>query len=263
MNIYVASSWRNQFQHEVVESLRKDRHRVYDFREDGDGWGEGNHGPGGFAWSEVDPQWQSWPDDVPRYIKGLKHPRAVEGFHRDMDALEQCDACVMVMPCGPSASMEMGWAVGANRHVYIYVPGMREPDLMVKMADLITTDLNEIRNLLNKTAPKPRVAEERRIHTWYTRNGGRATPQAAFERVCTELQELKMDIINGDFEGAKEELADVSICLSILARQIGADRVKEVVKKMDINEVRQWKREVDGTLSHIRGTDPRELVPND
>ena len=32
-----------------------------------------------------------------------------------MDALEQSDACIMVLPCGPSASMEMGWACGAGK----------------------------------------------------------------------------------------------------------------------------------------------------
>ena len=126
MNIYVASSWRNDFQPEVVKVLRKDGHRVYDFKEDGDGWGQGIHGPGGFHWSEIDPDWQKWPSDIQKYIDGLKNPRATEGFHRDMDALEQADACVMVMPCGSSASMEMGWAVGANCHVYVYIPRMRD-----------------------------------------------------------------------------------------------------------------------------------------
>ena len=38
MKIYVASSWRNEFQHNVVKALREDGHEVYDFREDGDGW---------------------------------------------------------------------------------------------------------------------------------------------------------------------------------------------------------------------------------
>ena len=142
--IYVASSWRNEFQPEVVRALRRDGHRVYDFKEDGDGWGEGNHGPGGFSWSEVDPGWKDWPEDIPRYLEGLEHPRAIEGYRRDMDALEACDACVMVMPCGPSASMEMGWAVGAGRRVFVYIPGMREPDLMVKMAEHVTDNLEEI-----------------------------------------------------------------------------------------------------------------------
>ena len=149
MKVYVASSWRNSYQQGVVGHLRMHGHEVYDFREDGDGWGQGVHGPGGFSWSEVDPEWQSWPDDIPRYLDGLKHPRAVEGFNRDMDALKRSEACVMVMPCGPSASMEMGWACGSGRRVCVYIPAMREPDVMVEMADLVTDSINAVTDFLN------------------------------------------------------------------------------------------------------------------
>jgi hypothetical protein len=149
MKIYVASSWRNGYQQEVVAKLRALGHEVYDFRGPGSGWGEDGGGPGGFSWSEVDPAWKSWPDDVERYRLGLDHPRAVEGFNRDMDALKRCDACVMVMPCGPSTSMEMGYAVGANKLVGVYMPAIREPDLMVKMADVITTRWDCIELWLN------------------------------------------------------------------------------------------------------------------
>lgn len=148
MNIYVASSWRNEYQQGVVTALRADGHRVYDFKGSGDGWGESGDGPGGFGWSEIDPSWKNWVSDIPSYLSALNHPRAEEGYRRDMDALTMAEACVMVMPCGPSASMEMGWACGANRLVIVYIPAMREPDLMVKMADLITDDLDTVRYLL-------------------------------------------------------------------------------------------------------------------
>ena len=149
MKIYVASSWRNTFQPGVVEALRADGHEVYDFKAGGDGWGTGGTGPGGFAWSEVaapGQDWKSW--TVAEYLQALEHPRAQEGFERDMNALDACEACVMVMPCGPSASMEMGFAVGAGKQVYVYVPAMREPDLMVKMAGLVTDDLDLIRTCI-------------------------------------------------------------------------------------------------------------------
>jgi hypothetical protein len=137
MRIYVATSWRNQYQPVVVKLLREDGHEVYDFR-----------GEEGFHWTEVDPDWQKWPTDTDRYLAGLKHPCAERGFKRDMDALRACDVCVYVMPCGPSASMEMGWAKGAGKIVYVYVPELREADLMIKMADLVTNDLGKIRELL-------------------------------------------------------------------------------------------------------------------
>src|SRR5574340_600650 len=97
--IYVASSWRNPYQPDVVRALRDDGHDVYDFR-DSDG----------FHWSEVDPDWQEWKDEVPRYLVGLQHRCAERGFNRDMAALRNCDICVYVMPCGVSASLEAGWA---------------------------------------------------------------------------------------------------------------------------------------------------------
>ena len=133
--IYVATSWRNPFQPDVVRVLRDDGHEVYDFR-----------GEEGFSWREVDENWAKWTPD--EYLDGLNHPCAKRGFKRDMDALERCDACVYVMPCGPSASMEMGWAKGAGRLVIAYIPGLREPDLMVKMADLVTTRLVDVRERL-------------------------------------------------------------------------------------------------------------------
>lgn len=135
MKIYVASSWRNTFQPSVVELLRADGHEVYDFKDSE-----------GFHWSEVDRKWQKW---TPlEYIDGLNHLCAQRGFNRDMNALRECAACVYVMPCGVSASLEAGWACGAGKRVFVYVPELREPDLMVKMAELVTSNLNEIRQAL-------------------------------------------------------------------------------------------------------------------
>ena len=128
--IYVATSWRNHYQPEVVKALRAAGHKVYDFRNEG------------FGWSEIDINWRNW--DIKTYIDALGHSAARAGFNRDMLALTNCDVCVYVMPCGPSASMEMGWAVGAHKPVVVYIPKLREPDLMVKMADLITDDINEV-----------------------------------------------------------------------------------------------------------------------
>jgi len=170
LRIYVASSWRNTFQPGVVEALRAIGHEVYDFKGAGDGWGAGD-GPGGFAWSEVDRAWQDWPTNVPSYLAGLEHPRAIEGFRRDMDALERSDACVMVMPCGPSASMEMGWACGRGMKVIVYIPAMREPDLMVKMAGLVTDNLAEV-----LAALKPQPMNVARTESVQAATCGKAKP---------------------------------------------------------------------------------------
>jgi hypothetical protein len=139
LKIYIASSWRNKFQPYVVDALRKDGHEVYDFMDSA-----------GFHWTEVDPQWQDWPQDIPKYLAGLEHPCAERGFNRDMDALAKCDVCVYVMPCGVSASLEAGWACGAGRPLIVYVPSLKEPDLMVKMAYLVTDDLSAVRERIRE-----------------------------------------------------------------------------------------------------------------
>jgi hypothetical protein len=143
MKIYVATSWRNEFQPLVCAELREDGHQVYDFR---------HPAPGndGFSWRSVDPEWQSWTPS--QYLEGLKSPPAELGFTLDMDALRGCDVCVMVMPCGMSASLETGFAVGAGKPTAVYVPGMREPDLMVMMADLVTVDLTTLLSWVRQQA---------------------------------------------------------------------------------------------------------------
>lgn len=138
MKIYVASSWRNKYQADVVNVLRKDGYEVYDFMDSE-----------GFHWHEVDPDWQQWPNNIQKYLEGLKHPRAIQGFNRDMSNLQDCDACVYVMPCGVSASFEAGWARGAGKLVLVYIPKLREPDLMVKMAHCVTSDFSKIRRMLS------------------------------------------------------------------------------------------------------------------
>ena len=134
MKIYVASSWRNDFQPTVVEGLRAAGHEVYDFRNP-------PNGNGGFKWSDIDPKWESW--DARDFRLKLDNDVAVKGFMSDMEGLEWCDICVLVLPCGRSAHLELGWAAGSNRHTIAYlVDG--EPELMYKMVDHLVTSMQEM-----------------------------------------------------------------------------------------------------------------------
>ncbi len=94
MKIYVASSWRNNYQPSVVEFFKLNGHKVYDFRNPE----EGEHG---FAWSDIDSDWQNW--TVQEYQKALLHPIAKYGFKKDFEAMAWSDVCVLVLPCGSSA----------------------------------------------------------------------------------------------------------------------------------------------------------------
>ena len=141
MRIYVASSWRNEYQQSVVDGLRSDNHEVYDFRHP-------EPGNTGFAWSEIDPEWEDW--TTKQFIRGLETPPAEYGFSLDMQALTFCDACVLVLPCGRSAHLELGFAAGAGKETIVYVPpGVEmEPELMYKMCHLISADFREVREHL-------------------------------------------------------------------------------------------------------------------
>lgn len=121
MRIYVASSWRNVLQPEIVTTLRGLGHEVYDFRNPG-------LDKTGFNWREIDPDWQEW--TPAQYRNALEHPISVRGFETDMFALRQCEACVLVLPSGRSASFEFGWAIGAGKPGAVVMFEKCEPELM-------------------------------------------------------------------------------------------------------------------------------------
>lgn len=152
MNIYVASSWRNeQAQQRVVQALRADGHEVYDFR---------NPEPGdhGFSWKQIDED-RAWLKDPVRFREGLKHHVAQRGFGLDMGALRKCDACVLVLPCGRSAHLELGWAAGAGKITIVLLDDpMSEPELMYLACSKICVNLSEV--LLELRKPVFDAAEE-------------------------------------------------------------------------------------------------------
>lgn len=142
MKIYVASSWRNAQQQDVVAALRALGHDVYDFKNPPNA--------SGFSWSEIDPAWKSWTAEA--FLKGLDDPRADEGFQSDMDALMGADACVLVLPCGRSAHLELGYAVGAGKRTIVLLDNpISEPELMYKMCTEIVTDMDGLREAVSPT----------------------------------------------------------------------------------------------------------------
>ncbi|GEA79951.1 hypothetical protein [Cellulomonas uda] len=144
--IYVASSWRNPDQPEVVDRLRARGFEVYDFRNP--------PGRSGFAWSEIDPGWQSW--TAAEYIAALEDPLAVAGYASDFAAMQWADTFVLVLPCGRSAHLELGWAVGAGKRAVIITRDGEEPELMAKMVDYIAVGLDDALEYLSRPdAPAP------------------------------------------------------------------------------------------------------------
>lgn len=124
--IYLASSWRNKFYPKVLERIASE-YTVYDFRGK-----EPESGSNPFNWDDIDPNWLEW---TPQAFKNnLSHKLAFSGFSRDMEALKACDVLVLLLPCGRSAHLEAGYAVGAKKRVIVYLKQEGfEPELMYKM----------------------------------------------------------------------------------------------------------------------------------
>jgi len=143
MKIYVASSWRNTRQPAVVARLREAGHLVYDFRNPADG----NHG---FAWSAIDPNWLQW--TAVEFRHHLSNPLAIDGFNLDMSALRWAEICVLVLPCGRSAHLEAGFAVGNGARTFVLLDGSPEPELMYRMTT-VCLDVEEIVEALTPSRP--------------------------------------------------------------------------------------------------------------
>ena len=150
--IYVASSWRNTFQPTVVGALRTDGFETYDFRNPADG-------DNGFHWSEIDREWTHW--NAEQFSQGIEHPIAIAGFEKDMAAMEWADTFVLVMPCGRSAHLELGWAAGTGKDTAILLGDDNsyyhsrqygiEPELMYRMVDYLAPTLVDLLGWLGVT----------------------------------------------------------------------------------------------------------------
>lgn len=110
--------------------LRSCGHDVYDFRHPA----PGNNG---FSWREIHPDWENWTPQ--QYRNALEHPIAKEGFRHDITALNECEACVLVLPSGRSASWEFGYALGQGKKGAVVMFEKCEPELMYLGNPILTS----------------------------------------------------------------------------------------------------------------------------
>lgn len=150
MRIYVASSWRNEYQPLVVSDLREAGHEVYDFRNP-------PSGSGGFGWSQIDPDWKDWTTE--QYVQNLTHPIALEGYAEDYGGMMWADVCVLLLPSGRSAHIEAGWFAGRGKPLLILSPDRQEPELMYLLAGMpgyqIHCTMAGIVEALDRIDPQP------------------------------------------------------------------------------------------------------------
>lgn len=135
--IYVASSWRNESLDEIFDCLTQRAIPYYDFRDS----------DSAFHWSAVMPGYRESGVTSQILISSLRQSEECKrGFGRDMLHLERAPAVLLVLPCGRSAHLELGWAVGQGKPTCIYFPPAYreqiEPELMYKMVDFVTDNID-------------------------------------------------------------------------------------------------------------------------
>jgi hypothetical protein len=147
--IYLASSWRNEFQPSVLAALRAAGHEVYDFR---------NPKPGnvGFSWKQCTTTPPPW--SAVETIGVLAGDIAQAWLKLDFDAMKWADTVVMLQPCGRSAALELGWAIGAGKHTLVLMDDGQEPELMIRLADHLAANLDELLVQIAELPPPPSEA---------------------------------------------------------------------------------------------------------
>ena len=74
----------------------------------------------------------------------INNPRCDRQFANDLRAMQSCDVCVLLLPCGRSAHTEAGWFAGRGKKVIVHIPVKQEPELMYRLFDAVTTTIDEL-----------------------------------------------------------------------------------------------------------------------
>jgi hypothetical protein len=88
------------------------------------------------------------------YKEALRGYAAQHNFTFDKFHIDRCDAAIMVMPCGKSGHLELGYAIGCGKPGYILFE--EEParfDLMYNFATDIFFDIEDLISELRKGEP--------------------------------------------------------------------------------------------------------------
>lgn len=262
--IYIASSWRNSIQPDIVAALRVAGHEVYDFR---------NPAPGqhGFAWRDCGGEAATegpgtGAKTIPSYLEAIRSDRAAEGFALDKAALDWCDTCVLVLPCGRSAHLELGYAAGQGKDTYVLLHEDKfEPELMYLLNTAIVTHIDEAISMMESRQPGD-------VARWHIESGAHFTrPAGHAVRLLREVVELciaagavewevaraaMIEIdkardrreIGGDPAKVPEEFADCQMLLDVFAHHAGINKHVEVRKKLDVLWERDWQAGTSGAL---------------
>jgi hypothetical protein len=91
-------------------------------------------------------------------INFMKDERAQRAFQEDKRWIDWADGVLLYLPCGKSAHLEAGYAVGKGKFLCIYRPvyPKGEFDVMYGFADVITDTFSDIMDFLKKKDAEPK-----------------------------------------------------------------------------------------------------------
>ncbi|MHB8118656.1 MAG: hypothetical protein ACYDHX_08025 [Methanothrix sp.] len=137
MKVYLASSWKNKAEVDrVAEELRR-------FGLEVDNFSDPSSGRFVFSWKDL-------PAEILENLNAktfLRDGRTQKAFQEDKDGIDWADVVLMIMPCGRSSHLELGYAKGKGKKAIIYYPNdyiLGEFETMYGFADLVTNSLNDI-----------------------------------------------------------------------------------------------------------------------
>ena len=142
MNVYISSSWKNRDRvRQLAIRLRAEGHEVYDFTD-----------PACRKSPEIPPenfpvQFDPQIHDYVSYIQSVPEWQLAVNCNRE--ALNRCDAVVLLLPCGNDAHADWAYAVGRGKMTIVAGqerPGQRTPSHL--WADLIVNTDEEVPKVL-------------------------------------------------------------------------------------------------------------------
>lgn len=135
--IYLIGSLRNRIVPLVGDELRKAGFRVFD-----DWYAAG---------PTADDYWQAFEQGRGRtYLEALYGPAAVHTFEFDKRYLERSSACVLALPAGRSAHLELGWMLGRGKPGYVLLNGPERWDVMYQFATGVFDSMEPLIARLNR-----------------------------------------------------------------------------------------------------------------
>jgi hypothetical protein len=102
-----------------------------------------------FRWGTIDPNYQNW--TVAEYANALRHPAARSHFYDYVQAIAECDACVLLCPSGTDARGEALIARTLDKPTIVcFADGRVQRELIHCRFELFVASVDELFAVLNR-----------------------------------------------------------------------------------------------------------------